>query len=450
MLGGFWENDKCVFRTHEQLKHEGRSVMNRAVGISLIVLLFVMLVAMLSTGQALAISSVANWSKAYGGTNDDEAYALVQTSDGGYALAGWTRSFGAGAIDFWLVKTDASGNMLWNKTYGGTGYDDLYSMVQTSDGGYALAGYTQSFGTYGGFWLVKTDASGNIQWNKTYGTTINDWAYALVQTVDGGYALAGIGFANLVKTDASGNMQWNKTYGSGYSESVLQSLIQTGDGGYALAGYTGSSGVGMDDFWLVKTDASGNMLWNKTYGGTGDDMARSVIQTGDGGYALVGWTDSFGAGGDDFWLVKTDASGNMLWNKTYGGDTADEAYSVVQTGDGGYALAGSTWSSGHDGDFWLVKTNSNGNLLWSNTYGGTSDESAYSIVRTSDGGYALAGYTDSFGAGGDDFWLVKTDASGGVSQFPFALILGVSVGILVTVILLIVIRAKRKSKESPK
>ena|GEM_PF-5182480 len=184
--------------------------------------------------------------------------------------------------------------------------------------------------------------------------------------------------------------------------------------------------------------------WSKTYGGPNWDVAYALAQTSDDGYALAGFTESFGAGAIDFWLVKTDASGNMLWNKTYGGPYADEAYSVVQTSDGRYALAGDTWSPASGTQFWLVKTDSSGNMLWSNTYGtGT----AYSMVQTSDGGYALAGETSS-GAGEGDFMLVKTDSNGGVSHFPFLLILGVSVGVFVIVILLTVIRAKRKGHVS--
>ena len=210
--------------------------------------------------QTLSEPPPTEWTKTYGGASDDWAYALVQTSDGGYAVAGSTNSSGAGGYDFWLVKTDAGGNMQWNRNYGGTGVEIAYSVVQTSDGGYALAGITYSF-TAGSwdFWLVKTDASGNMQWSKTYGGTGHDYAY---------------------------------------------SLVQTGDGGYAIAGYTNSFGAGGYDFWLVKTDASGNMQWSKTYGGPGVEIAYSVVQTSDGGYALAGYTNSFGAGSYDFWFVK--------------------------------------------------------------------------------------------------------------------------------------------------
>jgi hypothetical protein len=386
-------------------------------------------IASFGSQTAKAEPSTMQWTKSYGGTSEDYARGLVQTTEGGYALAGYTQSFGAGGDGAWLVKTDASGNALWNKTYNPIG-TWIYALVQTGDGGYALAGYTASFGAGSDdFWLVKTDAAGNVQWNMTYGGASYDRAYALVQTGDGGYALAGYtdsfgaGTVDfwLVKTDASGNMQWNKTYG-GTNGDVELALVQTTDGGYALAGSTNSFGTVSWAFWLVKTDAIGTMQWNKTYGGGGGEYAKSLLQTSDGGYALAGSTYSYGAGGDDFWLVKTDSAGNMQWDKTYGGTNDDSAYALVQTADGGYALAGYTIPF-NTTDFWLVKTDATGNAQWNKSYGGTSGEEAYALVQTGDGGYALAGCTYSFGAGNGDFWLVKTDISGVVPEFPSHMIL---------------------------
>jgi len=315
------------------------------------------------TASAQSSSSVsyqppaAQWNKTYGGTGEDVARSIVQTSDGGYALAGYTDSFGAGGQDSWLVKTDSNGNAQWNKTYGGIATDFANSVVQTSDGGYALAGDTVTFGAGGSnFWLVKTNSTGNVEWNQTYGGNGNEHADSLVQTADGGYALAGA-------TDSSGFF----------------------------------------DSWLVKTNSDGNQQWNKTYGGTDHDYAHSIIQTADGGYALAGSTPSFGADSTDFWLVKTDSNGNAQWNKTYGGIWGEDAQSLVETSDGGYALAGYHSAL----DFWLVKTDSAGNAQWNKTYGGTGWDYAWAVEQTSDGGYALAGFTYSFGAGDKDFWLVK-------------------------------------------
>jgi len=193
-------------------------------------------------------------------------------------------------------------------------------------------------------------------------------------------------------------IEWSQTYG-GTDGDVAHSVVETGEGGYALAGWTKSFGAGWYDCWLVKTDASGNEEWNQTYGGTSYDLARSVIETSDGGYALAGVTESYGAGWRDFWLVKTDSAGNALWNQTYGGTGGDEAWSVVETADGGYALAGGTYSFGAGFvDCWLVKTDASGNALWNQTYGGTGTDVAHSVVETGDGGYALAGVTGSYGA----------------------------------------------------
>ena len=356
------------------------------------------------------------WSRTYGGPEPDWGYSMVQMNDGGYAIAGMTESFGAGGQDFWLVRTDTAGNLLWNKTYGGIGDDWGYSVVQTTDGGYALAGSTWSFGEGAtDCWLVKTDASGDMQWSKTYGGGNKDYGHFVVQTGDGGYAIAGntgsfgAGAYDfwLVKTDSAGNMQWNETYGGeDYEESF--SMIQTDDGGYALVGYTRSFGAGNEDFWLVKTDSAGNMQWNETYGGGNKDYAYSLTQTGDGGYTIAGHTRSFGAGDYDFWLVKTDGSGNMTWSQTYGGIDSDSVHSLIQTSDGGYAITGQTQSLGAgSSDLWLVKTDSAGNMQWNETYGGEDLDSGYSVVQTGDGGYAIAGCTVSYGAGDRDFWLIK-------------------------------------------
>ena len=365
------------------------------------------------------------WSKTFGGVDYDQAYSLVKTSDGGYAIAGNTWSFGTGGSDFWLVKTDESGNMEWNQTYGGAGYDSASSLVRTSDEGFALAGQTESFGAgLGDFLLVKTDESGNMEWSRTYGGVGRDIANSLVQTSDGGYAIAGDTYSFgageddfwLVKTDGSGNMQWNRTYGGGQSD-WASSVVQTNDGGYAIAGRTFSFGTGgSSDFWLIKTDGSGNVEWNHTYGGTGNDRAYSLIKASDGGYALAGVFNSFGAGENGFWLVKTDSLGSMEWNKTYGREAGVNA--LVETADGGYALTGGTSSLGFgNSDVWLVKTDGSGNMQWNHVYGGERDDGATSLVETSDGGYALAGNTQSFGAGGSDVWFIRTNEQG-IPEFP--------------------------------
>jgi hypothetical protein len=298
-------------------------------------------------------------------------------------------------------------------------------MIQTSDGGFAMAGYTGvgSAGVDGAGdgWLVKTDSAGNMQWNRTFE---NANFFSLIQTTDGGYVLAGnvwsvssvSGYttqtALLVKTDSSGNTEWNQTYSMG---NVL-SVVQTPEGGYALAA-VGASGPDNVTAWLVKTDSSGNVEWNQTYGGTGNNILNSVIETSDGGYALGGWTDSYGTCGNSLWLVKTNSAGSLEWNQTYGGQGDNLAASVIQTSDGGYVLAGySTPALGSESEMTfyplLVKYDSSGNFQWNVTYGNLCDGSLYSVTQTTDGGYAAAGYTNSSGIGGNYGLLIKTDAEG--------------------------------------
>jgi len=410
---------------------DGEAVLLRKLFLSSPVLFVLLSFSIIVTVEADSLM----WTQTYGGTNDDQAYSLVETSDGGYAIVGYARSFGAGRQDFWLVKTDTFGFMEWNKTYGGTNDDQAYSLVATSDGGYAMAGETLSFGAQeGDCWLVKTDGSGNVEWNHTYGGTGDDVARSLVETSDGGYAVAGTtgsyGAGDedfwLIKTDGVGDVEWNQTYG-GIGDDVARSLVATSDGGYALAGYTYSFGAGNEDFWLVKTDEYGNIEWNQTYGGGSHDVARSLIETSDGGYALTGFTQSFGNGQAHCWLVKTDATGNMQWNYTYGKIDTTYAFALVETSDGGYHLAGGIYYDDVGTEFLLIKTDGFGIMEWNQTYGGMGHEQAHALVATSDGGYAIAGETNSYGAGSNDswsydFWLIKTDEYGVIPEYSSWLI----------------------------
>ncbi|MCK4733040.1 MAG: DUF3160 domain-containing protein, partial [Methanophagales archaeon] len=357
------------------------------------------------------------WNKTFGGYDMDRAFSLIQTSDGGYVIAGSTDSYGSGSSDFWLVKTDSYGSREWAEAFGGYNEDEARSVIQTSDGGYAIAGSTESYGTGSSdFWLVKTDSyDGSEEWNETFGGYNVDGAYSLIPTSDGGYAIAGwtesYGAGDfdfwLVKTDSYGSEEWNKTFG-GYDADLAYSLIQTSDGGYAIAGLTESYGAGDFDFWLVKTDSYGNEEWNKTFGGYDLDWPFSLIQTLDGCYAIAGLTMSYGAGSSDLWLVKTDTYGNEEWNETFGGYDVDGAYSLIQTSDGGYAIAGVTMSYGAGrGDAWLVKADSYGNEEWNKTFGSYERDDANSVIQTSDGGYVIAGKIKSYATGREDAWLVK-------------------------------------------
>jgi hypothetical protein len=336
--------------------------------------------------KAESPQSQTDWKKTYGGPDGEIGWSVIETGDGGFALAGYTYSYGDGGYDFWLVKTDSAGNVQWNQTYGGSGREYAVSVIETGDGGFALVGHTYSYGN-GGYdaWVVRTAENGNELWNQTYGGANSDFAVSIVETGEGDFALAGLSNSYgtgdyalwVVRTAENGNELWNRIYGGARTEDGW-SVIETGDGGFALAGYTYSYGDGGYDFWLVKTDSAGNVQWNQTYGGANSDYGMSGIATSDGGYAIVGYTDSFGAGNGDFWLVKTDANGNELWNQTYGGVEADECYSVVETGDGGFALAGYTYSYGAgSSDFWLVKTSNSPNEEF--LFNVTVDEVDYAV-----------------------------------------------------------------------
>ncbi|MHA2246676.1 MAG: hypothetical protein ACXADY_17165 [Candidatus Hodarchaeales archaeon] len=399
----------------------------------------------------------------YGGPGFDYAFTLIQTADRGFALAGATNSYGAGKsdmwllgrYDIWLVKTDANGVAQWNQTYGGTESDGASALIQTADRGFALAGVTNSYGAgESDMWLVKTDANGVAQWNQTFGGTGSDVTRALIQTTDGGFALAGFtksyGAGNydmwLVKTDANGVALWNQTFG-GIGSDGASALIQTADGGLALAGNTESYGAGESDMWLVKTDANGVAQWNQTYGGTESDSASALIQTADRGFVLAGVTNSYGAGESDMWLVKTDANGVAQWNQTFGGMGSDSASALIQTTNGGLALAGSIESYGAGkSDMWLVKTDANGVAQWNQTFGGREIDGTYSIIQTSDRGFVLTGSTESYGAGQSDMWLVKIKPTSTLEALiaPFLNLIGLIFFFITFFLLIIVIRKQKR------
>jgi hypothetical protein len=356
------------------------------------------------------------WTRTYGGTLEEYGVSVQRTSDGGYVIGGWTASFGAGLRDAYLIKTDAIGEMVWTRTYGGRHNEWGHSVQQTSDGGYIIAGETGSFGA--GRWdayIVKTGAGGDTLWTRVYGDTLDDGGYSVQQTTDGGYIVAGYthsfgpGDADvyLIKTDASGDTVWTRTYGGTGVESA-ESVQQTSDGGYVIAGYTDSFGAVGHDVYLIKTDASGDTVWTRRYGGTGWERGHSVQQTSDGGYIIAGYTDSFGAGQTDVYLIKTGAEGETLWTRTFGGANWERGNSVQQTTDGGYIIGGWTSSFGAgSNDVYLIRTDASGDTVWTRTYGGTGAEEGHSIQQTARGRYIIGGWTSSFGAGQSDFYLIR-------------------------------------------
>jgi hypothetical protein len=360
----------------------------------------------------------------YGGSGAECGNSVQQTSDGGYIIAGFTYSSGESSYDVWLIRTNPRGDTLWTRTFGGEYCDYGYSIQQTTDGGYIVAGSTNSFGA--GFYdvyLIKTDAHGDTLWTRTFGGTDRDEGYSVRQTADGGYIIAGFtysfgagdGDVYLVKTDTAGDALWTRTFGGAYCD-YGWSVRQTSDSGYVIAGATTPSDTEQPNVCLIRTYANGDTQWTRTFGGTGYDVSNSVQQTPDSGYIIAGYTESFGTRYSDVWLIKTTARGDTVWTRNFGGVGPEEGWSVQQTADGGYIVAGGTQSFGAGGfDVYLVRTDAGGDSVWTKTFGGTDLDEGCSVQQTADGGYIIAGFTYSFGAGEDDVYLIKTDSFGNVA-----------------------------------
>jgi len=317
---------------------------------------------------------VVEWERIFGGFGDDRGKSIDQTFDDGYIIAADTNKVRSGKNDIWLIKTDRNGEMQWNRSFGGNEHDSVRSIKQTCDGRYIITGSTQSFGSgKTDIWLLKIDNNGNEQWNQTFG---------------------GIG------------------YDVGFS------ILELSDGCYIIVGYTESFGLGKKDMWLIKTDILGNMIWNKTYGGCDDDIGESIQSTNDGGYIIVGNTFSWGSCLSNVWLLKTDEEGDEQWNKTYGDDCIEMGLSVKNTFDGGYIISGIKCRTQYsNSDLWLIKTDSKGNHVWDKLFLGDFDDVGFSVIQTYDNGYFIAGYTDSYGEGWSDIYLVKTDVNGNMEWY---------------------------------
>jgi cysteine-rich repeat protein len=362
----------------------------------------VLLVAATQHVAGAAGATIPAWARFYGGSLGQGAADVLPTSNGGFIAAGWTRSFGAGDADAWIVTLDSAGGIVSQRAYGGTGPDVIFRLAPTSDGGYIAVGLSASFGAQPAPLVIKAAASGAIQWQKTYPTAGADVGNSIKQTSDGGYIVAGgtdplpLGGsdqeATLLKLDTNGNIEWQKVFAA--AGGFMSDVLQTADGGYLGAAESFASGNA--DILLVKLDATGTVQWEKSYGGGGDDSPRSLQPTADGGYFVAGRTTSFGAGADDAWLLKLGADGSIGWQRTYGAFNNDAASFGEQTSDGGYIVSGATISTGTSGfDGWVLKLDAQGNVDWQRGYdGGAAQDDARAVHQTPDGGFIVAGFTD--------------------------------------------------------
>ena len=355
-----------------------------------------------------------SFQKMVGTDSGDEVYTVLQTNDEGYIVAGVTSQSHANRKAY-LVKFDRWGNHQWEKAIGEGGDATCRSIYSTTDGGFIIGGYYSFEGTYQA--LLKIDANGNQQWANTYGKKSgSSYGYSAQQTADGGYIICGTttssggGDVFIVKTDSAGNMLWEKMYG-GEGFDVGFSIRQTTDSGYIVAGQTTSFGHSDGDTYLLKIKPDGTEEWTKTFGGANIDQATCVRQTADGGFILTG---DIGNKTEDIFLIKTDAKGKKIWEKNFGGTDEDHGRSVEQTADSGYIIGGFTRSFRNkinDRDFYLIKTDGTGTEQWYKTFGGTGDDYGYSCKPTTDGGYIFAGFSDS-NRYLNDVMIVKTDANG--------------------------------------
>jgi len=458
------------------------------------------------------------WQKTFGGEDSDIANSIQQTKDGGYIVAGWTKSSGSGGEDAYILKLNSRGEIEWRKTFGREDYDEANSIQQTKDGGYIVAGWTYSLGSgERDAYILKLNSRGEVEWQKTFGGEDSDIANSIQQTTDGGYIVAGWTKSSgsrgedayILKLNSKGEVEWQKTFGGEY-DGEARSIQQTTDGGYIVAGWTNSFGLERYDVYILKLNSKGEVEWQKTFGGEDYDEANSIQQTKDGGYVVAGWTTSFGSGGYDVYILKLnskgefdttppnvmivspsdvvvlggtininidatdnvelekvtlyidgkkikeytsgpykyswdsskasegahtinvealDRSGNIgtksvttmmdkikdvSWHKMFGGEGSDKANSIQQTKDGGYIVAGWTESFGSREDVYILKLDSKGEVQWQKTFGGGDDDVTNSIQQTTDGGYIVAGWTKSFGSGGEDAYILKLDSKGEV------------------------------------
>jgi hypothetical protein len=368
---------------------------------------------LLLTSQLYAQAPDTLWTKTYGGIYEDEGYMVRETRDQGYIIVGETFSFGPGTplhSNVYLIKTDIDGNIMWTKTYGDTADDWGYSVQETTDEGYIITGYTKSFGAGNAdVYLIKTDAFGNTILTKTYGGSEDDIGYSVQETTDGYYIIAGstksFGAGDydvyIIKADLDGDTVWTRTYG-GTDKDCAYSIQEAVHDCYVITGVTASFGAGGDDFYFIKMKEVGDTLWTKAFGREENDMSYYVQETSDSGYVIAG-TGNWGFIGYEMVYMKLDFDGDTVWRFCNGSLNDDCAYAVQETSQGGYVVIGN-----FSYDVYLIRTDPDGYAIWSDMYGGRYEECGFSVQETIDQGYIIAGRTNSFGAGLWDVYLIKT------------------------------------------
>lgn len=389
------------------------------------------------------------WSKTFGGSNEDSALSIVETLDGGYAIGGYTQSLDgditdktATDSDYWLLKLSQDGTILWSKTYGGTSDDRATKLIQAADGGFAMVGYSRSNDEdtsinagLQDYWVIKTTENGEIVWEKSFGFSGIDQAFSIIQTSDNGYFITGfldvtasdgsgndnksietkhgVGEFWGIKLDANGNQEWRRYFG-GTNNDRSYDVIQTEDNGFIMIGSSESidfditNSKGSYDFWVLKINAEGTLLWQKSFGGSEVDVGYAIGTTEDGKYIIIG--DARSNDGDitnakgnaDLWMIQIDAIGNLIWEKSIGGTEFDTGRGIHKMNNGSFIITGNTRSNDQDvsknngqADLWNIMINTNGDILWNTTAGGSVDDFGFGCIETSDKKIVVVGSSES-------------------------------------------------------
>uniref|UniRef100_A0A7V5Y0R1 Bulb-type lectin domain-containing protein n=1 Tax=candidate division WOR-3 bacterium TaxID=2052148 RepID=A0A7V5Y0R1_UNCW3 len=374
----------------------------------------------------LLLNFFLNWERTIGGEAYDEGRKIIPTFDSSYLIVGSTASFGQGLFDIFLIKINEEGETLWTRTYGGGENDYGYDIIATPDSHYLVVGSTSSFGQGGGdVYLLKIDGNGQIIWQRTYGGIYSDGGLAITFTYDSCYVISGYtkSFSNnldsdlyLLKVNQNGELLWERGYGlRGFGLDEFGYCVrQTKDSGFIIVGYGRfPNGHGVDDIWLLKTDSEGETLFTKIFGGELCDYGYFLIPNENNEILLIGYAGSFNY---DVYLIKTDSLGNALWQRNYGGSGYDIGYAGILA-DNNYLIVGSTESFGQgQNDVYLVVIDNDGNLIFSNTFGGRNVDKGYSITKVRDGNFLIVGYTLSFGQGSADVYLIKFSYPGTIKE----------------------------------
>ena len=350
------------------------------------------------------------WERTYGGTGDDRAFYAITVADG-FVVVGSSKSFEQDTVVAWVLKLDHEGNVLWNQTFLEGAGSEFRSVLDLEDGFLLVGNVFLPSGDTDGY-VVKTDAEGKLRWNVTLGGEKVDKLFSAVETQDG-FVLVGLTYSFgddsdvwVAKIDVNGEVVWNKTYG-GAMEDAGRAIAYREGNNYVVAGYTNSMGNGDYDFLLLKIDDSGNLSWNKTYGGTQSDKAYAIAESADG-FVAVGDTRSKGESDNDAWIIKIDPNGNSLWDKTVGGEGFDMPTCIAVSSYQGYLVGGFTFSFGNgERDFWLFQVDDSGNIPWSTTVGRSAFEEAYAVLEVAENEFVMAGWTNSIGQGHYDFYVAK-------------------------------------------